>query len=225
MIQAEERVRWAAPDAPLRRFVLRRVQPAADAEDVLQEIYLRIQRSLALGAEPARFGPWVYRIAKNAIADHGRQRARRSRAVAPPEEPAADSPDAEVVGAAAAELASYLPPFIHALPSPYREALILTELDGLTQRQAADALGVSWSGMKSRVQRGRAMLRASLLACCTVALDARGAITDFEPRPDGRLPGSCCASEPPLAALGGEAQPSVGRCGAALKPSSAGDTG
>ena len=192
MIRAEQRGEWASLDARLRQFVNRRVRPAADAEDVLQEIYLRMQRSLAAGSSPERFGPWAYQLARNAIADEGRRKRRRSRPLPPPEELAIGAPDTEVSGAAGEALASYLPPFIHALPSPYREALILTELEGLTQRQAAEALGLSWSGMKSRVQRGRALLRASLLDCCTIALDVRGAVTDFWPREDGRLPAGCC---------------------------------
>ncbi len=56
------------------------------------------------------------------------------------------------------------------LPSPYREALTLTELEGLTQKEAAEMLGISLSGMKSRVQRGRQQLRQALEDCCHIAL-------------------------------------------------------
>jgi RNA polymerase sigma-70 factor (ECF subfamily) len=68
------------------------------------------------------------------------------------------------------------------LPSPYREALILTEMEGLAQKDAATMLGVSVSGMKSRVQRGRQKLRALLEECCEIALDARGRVIGCEPR-------------------------------------------
>ncbi|MFO0634577.1 MAG: TauD/TfdA family dioxygenase [Nannocystaceae bacterium] len=74
------------------------------------------------------------------------------------------------------------------LPSPYREALTLTELEGLTQREAAQMLGVSLSGMKSRVQRGRVQLRRALEGCCDIAVDARGRVIAYTPRSDGRLP-------------------------------------
>jgi RNA polymerase sigma-70 factor (ECF subfamily) len=106
------------------------------------------------------------------------------------EEPLLEDDDACAVGE---ELAGYLAPFVATLPSPYREALTLVELEGLTQSQAAVMLGVSLSGMKSRVQRGRARLRKALEDCCDVALDARGRVVGFEPRPDGRLPDGCCA--------------------------------
>ena len=78
-------------------------------------------------------------------------------------------------------------PFVARLPSPYREALTLTEIEGLTQRAAADLLGVSLSGMKSRVQRGREKLRELLEACCRIGLDARGRVIGCEPRD----PSSC----------------------------------
>ncbi|MBK8239755.1 MAG: TauD/TfdA family dioxygenase [Deltaproteobacteria bacterium] len=72
---------------------------------------------------------------------------------------------------------------------PYREALTLTELEGLTQREAAEMLGISLSGMKSRVQRGRAQLRRALEVCCDIDVDVRGRVIGYTPRPDGTLPG------------------------------------
>jgi RNA polymerase sigma-70 factor (ECF subfamily) len=65
------------------------------------------------------------------------------------------------------------------LPDTYRDALLLTEYQGLNQRQMADRLGISFSGAKSRVQRARRMLRDMLLTCCHFELDRRGAIIDY----------------------------------------------
>ena len=72
--------------------------------------------------------------------------------------------------------------FVAQLPSPYREAVTLVELEGLTAREAADMVGISVSGTKSRVQRGRDQLRRMFDECCEIALDARGKVTDFTPR-------------------------------------------
>jgi RNA polymerase sigma-70 factor (ECF subfamily) len=66
----------------------------------------------------------------------------------------------------------------------YREAVTLTDLEGVTQADAAGRVGVSLSGMKSRVQRGRRQLKAVLEACCRVDLDSRGGILAYEPRKD-----------------------------------------
>jgi len=139
-----------------------------------------------------RFGPWVYQVARSAVLDHGRAVARRPLATPDvPEEPGSGVDDDED-GAVECELASYLAPFVAALPSPYREALTLTELEGLSQRDAAAMLGVSLSGMKSRVQRGRARLRTMLKACCDITVDVRGRVIGCEPRPDGKIPDGCC---------------------------------
>ncbi len=192
MIGPGARGAWRDLDAKLRPFISRRVRARADVDDVVQDVFLRIQRGLAGLREEERFGPWVYQIARSAIIDHQRTEKRHPQA---PDERAEqvpcedDEPDENV---AARELATYVAPFVAMLPSPYREALTLTELEGLTQKDAAAMLGVSLSGMKSRVQRGRKLLRGALDDCCHIALDARGRVMACEPRADGKLPDGCC---------------------------------
>jgi RNA polymerase sigma-70 factor (ECF subfamily) len=191
VIESAARGSWRELEAKLRPFVARRVRSQVDVDDVLQDVFLRMQRGLAGLRDEERFGPWVYQIARSAIVDHQRVAAKfRVVDADGREEPLLEDDDACAVGE---ELAGYLAPFVATLPSPYREALTLVELEGLTQSQAAVMLGVSLSGMKSRVQRGRARLRKALEDCCDVALDARGRVVGFEPRPDGRLPDGCCA--------------------------------
>jgi RNA polymerase sigma-70 factor (ECF subfamily) len=68
------------------------------------------------------------------------------------------------------------------LPSPYRQAVTLTELQGLTQKDAAELLGVTLSAMKSRVQRGRERIRQMFEECCELTLDCRGRVTECTPR-------------------------------------------
>jgi RNA polymerase sigma-70 factor (ECF subfamily) len=192
---------WRALEAKLRPFVAKRV-PEADLDDVVQDVFLRIQRGLPALRDDQRFGPWVYQVARSAVGDHARRAARHPQALTQPEEPshgsASHGPEPDE-GEVAREVATYAALFVSMLPSPYREALTLTELEGLAQREAAEMLGVSLSGMKSRVQRGRAKLRAALEECCDIALDARHRVVGCEPRPDGKLPDECC---PPSGAAG-----------------------
>jgi RNA polymerase sigma-70 factor (ECF subfamily) len=157
---------------------------------VLQEIFLRLQRGLPDLRAHERFGPWVYRIARSAIADHYRALARNPLAAGASPDAAALAPESG--GDVECELVAYIASFVAALPSPYRDAITLTELEGLTHKQAAEMLGVSLSGMKSRVQRGRQRLRKSLEACCKVALDARGGVICCERRADAVIPEGCC---------------------------------
>ncbi|MDD5307440.1 MAG: RNA polymerase sigma factor SigZ [Deltaproteobacteria bacterium] len=190
MINPAARGAWRDLEAKLRPFIARRVRADVDVDDVVQDVFLRMQRGLPGLRDEERFGPWVYQIARSAIVDHRRVSAKHRVTdgdVAEEKAPEVDEDDR----AAERELASCIAPFVTMLPSPYREALTLAELEGLTQKHAADMLGISLSGMKSRVQRGRQHLRKALEDCCHIALDARGRVVSCEPRTD-RKPDGCC---------------------------------
>jgi len=192
MISPEMRGAWRDLERKLRPFVERRVS-GSDADDVLQDVFLRMQRGLAGLREEDRFGPWVYQVARSAILDHRRRTARRPVDTDEPPEVAVPAVDVEEDGAVEREFAAFVAPFIAMLPSPYREALTLTELEGLTQKDAAAMLGVSLSGMKSRVQRGRVKLRELFQECCEITIDPRGRVIGYERRPDWKPPGGCCS--------------------------------
>lgn len=179
----EAAVPWSDVAAKLKPFVARRVA-ADDVDDVLQDVLLRMHRGLGDLAEEQRFTGWMYTIARNAIADHGRSRARHPVAEPDDQLPAPEAEDDDRL--AARLLAQCLTVFVARLPSPYREAVTLVELEGLTAREAAEAAGISLSGMKSRVQRGRAQLREMLERCCAIAVDARGKVTEVSLRPECR---------------------------------------
>lgn len=176
---------WRELHDQLLGFIARRVRTREDAEDILQEVMLRIHRSSGELEHVERVTGWIYRIASNAIVDHYRKPARRElpagwqQDVEEPGDPGsqvADEPDtAELRG----ELSRCLSPLIERLPASYRQALVLTELEGVTQVEAADRLGLSVSGMKARVQRGRGRLKDLLLDCCHVELDRRGGVTGY----------------------------------------------
>jgi Sigma-70, region 4 len=101
---------------------------------------------------------------------------------------------------AIAELAPCLTAMVRRLPEPYRTAIELTSVRGFTQADAARQVGITVSGMKSRVQRGREQLRQMLVPCSEIAVDVRGGVSDFHPRVAGpcgegdasiRTPGGC----------------------------------
>jgi RNA polymerase sigma-70 factor (ECF subfamily) len=172
----------------LRPFVVQRVQ-AADVDDVLQDVFMRVHQGLPGLRDQELFVPWLYQVARSAVQESLRQRARHP--LVNDDQPA----DLEAVGNAVPDtgLAAFAASAIARLASPYREALELTELRGMTQTQAAKELGISVSGMKSRVQRGREKLREVLETNCNIALDVRGGVLDCEPR-DSRAC-SCAASD------------------------------
>jgi RNA polymerase sigma-70 factor, ECF subfamily len=168
-------IAWEPLRAELHRYVARRI-PAPDADDVVQEAMLRIHRGLpGVRADGALVG-WLYQVTRNALVDH--MRARRTTEELGDDRATAPAGD----DAAFARLATCVAPFVAMLPEPYREAVELVELRGLTQAGAARQLGIPLSTMKSRVQRGRAQLRELLERCCAIELDARGHVVDMIPR-------------------------------------------
>ncbi|MEO8551629.1 MAG: sigma-70 family RNA polymerase sigma factor [Kofleriaceae bacterium] len=171
---------WQDVAARLRPFIARRVAPT-EIDDVMQDVFVRMQRGLPALRDEERFTSWLFQIARNSVAEHMRVRARHPLADGDPgDEPAVDAEadDREV----ARSLSGCVSMFVAQLATPYREAVTLVELEGLTTREAAEMVGISISGMKSRVQRGREQLRALFDACCEIAIDARGKVTDYAPR-------------------------------------------
>jgi RNA polymerase sigma-70 factor (ECF subfamily) len=170
---------WRGMIDRLRPFVARPAAPA-DVDDIVQEVLIRVHRGLGSVRDDERFGSWLYQIARNAITDHGRVRARHP--IASGDREPDPEPDAASDDVVPARLAAVIAFFVARLPSPYREAITLTELEGKTQREAADMLGISLPTLKSQVLRGRARLRALFEQCCEIAVDVRGRPVECTPR-------------------------------------------
>jgi RNA polymerase sigma-70 factor (ECF subfamily) len=175
VMEMQTPLNWLELGDRLRRFVARRVDDAADAEDILQDVFLRIHTHRDTLLDEDKLTSWAYQVTRNAIADH--YRGRRP-TVLLPESVAAPEPPADDV---TRELLPGLPPMLARLSAEDREALLLTEIAGLTQQELADRLGLSLSGAKSRVQRARKKLRFAFVECCQVELDRRGGVASYQP--------------------------------------------
>ncbi|MGD2172425.1 MAG: sigma-70 family RNA polymerase sigma factor [Gammaproteobacteria bacterium] len=176
-------VEWASFEARLRTYVGGRVD-SRWVDDVVGDILLKLVRHRDGIGSVGNPLAYVLRVASNAIADHYRRKSVEQRALADFEQDNAIHPHEEVRqdDEAMADMARCVAPFIDNLPGKYRDALLLTEIEGLSQPAAARRLGLSTSGMKSRVQRGRAQLKQALLQCCAIEIDRRGGIVDYDPR-------------------------------------------
>lgn len=184
VIDAAMRGAWRSLEAQLRPYIARRVLCEADVDDIVQEVLTRLQQGAETLRHNERFGPWVYKVAHHAVVDHHRRSKRRANTEVdlPAELPASSS---EPPDTAAQEVAACVAPFVALLDTRYREALTLTDLRGMSQKDAADVLGISLSNLKSRVQRAREQLRQAFVACCHIELDRRGHVLECHPNAHG----------------------------------------
>ncbi len=168
---------WETFHTGLKHFILKRIPDEQSAHDVLQETFLKIHTRIATLRDEEKLQGWMYQIARNAIADYYREQkatVELPRLLLAPEGPVFED---EVIR----DLIPSVKAMVESLPDTYREALILTEYEGLTQRELAERLGLSLSGAKSRVQRAREKLKTMLLDCCHFEFDRLGKIIDYQP--------------------------------------------
>ena len=179
---------WTHLSSDLRRFIRRRVSDDHVADDLLQETFVRVHRNIGTLQEADRLAAWVYQIARNVIHDHHRKATNSAVALA--ETGSADDCD-DRVNQLRCRGAGWLDEMVRSLPDGYREAVQLAEIEGLSQQEVADRLGLSLSGAKSRIQRGRGMLKSVLEQCCNFEFDRRGNMMDYDPKPDRKVCRDC----------------------------------
>jgi RNA polymerase sigma-70 factor (ECF subfamily) len=186
---------WHEFHKRLRAFISQRVESKADVEDILQDVFHRIHRGSGTLKRADRLVSWLFQITRNSIADHYRVPARQReistdfrsetetavRTFQPITTMDVASSDIEQA-AVIEELSACLRPMIQRLPPRYRDAVMLVELEGVTHREAATLHAISVSGMKSRVRRGRQMVKRMMEDCCEIHLGPSGAIEDYTTR-------------------------------------------
>ncbi len=182
---------WESLHDGLRRFIAKRVSREQDVEDVLQDVFCRIHARLSTLEDSGKLHAWVYQIARHAVADYYRSNRVTIGLPEDLEDTQSQLPESPEVSR---EIASCLRPMIGNLPEIYRQAIVLTEFEGLTQRELGLRLGLSPSGAKSRVQRARGMLKKMLLECCRFEFDRTGQILDYQQKTN---PCRYCAIDPP----------------------------
>ncbi len=145
---------------------------------------MRIHNHIHSLKDETRLPVWIYQITRNVIADHFRRQEKENRQLQNlPEE------SETTLNEAMTEAVQDMIKMMNSLPPEYCEALCLTELEGLSQKEYAEKLGISYSGAKSRVQRARKMLRDMLMQCCHYQFDKYGTVLAISPA------GCCCCEE------------------------------
>jgi RNA polymerase sigma-70 factor, ECF subfamily len=173
---------WVELKANLHRFILRRARNEADADDILQDVFFKIHLNIGRLRDTTKLHAWVYQITRNAITDY--YRARRSD-LSPEDEPNALELAQEEPSEAdneREEIIACLRPMVERLPGDYQKALVMSDIQGITQAKVADELRLSLSGAKSRVQRARGRVKDMLLDCCHFEFDRLGRAVRMDER-------------------------------------------
>lgn len=150
----------------LYQFIFSKVKDEAIAKDLLQEVFIKIHLKKDTLKEKDKLKPWLFRIANNTILDYFRKNKSRN-----------TSSEIDILAEEESDshtIQDCLQPLIDKLPDTYKEAVYLSDIKGMKQAAIAEKLGISVSGTKSRIQRGRLRLRDGFIACCDYKINEQG---------------------------------------------------
>lgn len=166
---------WSRNEGELRAWLRKRLGDPHDAEDLLQDIFIKALRHERTFCELGNARAWLFEVARNALAD--RLRVTRT-TIELPDEIEAETDERVPVDT----LAQCLPRALAELPQEDRDAIQLCDLEGMGQADYARRAGLTLPAAKSRVQRARKKLRAHLTQVCRVTFDSTGRVCCFVPR-------------------------------------------
>jgi RNA polymerase sigma-70 factor (ECF subfamily) len=165
---------WKTLQRELRGFILKRVKDKAIADDLVQDVFLKVHGSIDKLKNTEKLTAWIYQITRNTVNDHFRKKSKHI--VVDEIDWKSDSNDLNEC------VASCLRDLVHTLPEKYKEAFQLAELEDLSQLELSQRLGISYSGAKSRVQRARTMLKQKMDELLVVKTDSYGNVIVCEDR-------------------------------------------
>jgi len=183
---------WEEFSDRLKRFILKHIRDKDAAKDILQDIFCKIHDNLHKLKDTDKLEAWIYQIARNVIIDYYRLQKSLGIHEEIPKDRIAEPVSSVNMAKEVALLC--VKPMIDHLPENYKEAIIFTEYEGLTQKEMAEMLGLSVSGAKSRVQRARQNLKDMLLGCCHFEFDRFKNILDYQPKKQVCCP-HCCENK------------------------------
>lgn len=164
---------WTQFKAEIHNFIKRRISDHDAAEDLLQEIFIKIHLNKDSLNESSKLSSWVYQITRHAIIDYYRKQKLQYN-----ENEIFEIYFKENKESAQISFNNCILPFVEKLEPKYKDALLQTSFGNLSQKEYAEQLQISYSGAKSRVQRARQMVKELFMACCPVATDKYGNIID-----------------------------------------------
>jgi RNA polymerase sigma-70 factor, ECF subfamily len=171
---------WRLFSAKIRTFILSKVKDEALADDLLQEVFIRVHTRIDTLKDADKVQGWIYQIARNLVYDYFKKQKKEIPLPDHTEMLVEETAD-EVMNEALQDMAKMM----DNMPPEFCEALCLSDLGGMSLQAYADQAGISYTLAKTRVFRARRMLKDMLMKCCHYQFDVYGTVTDI-------LPASCC---------------------------------
>ena len=171
---------WLQLGNRLKAFILSKIHDETIAEDILQEVFIKIHSKIDSLKDDTKIQPWIYQITRNLIVDYFRSVKKDKQKLPYLLESEEDTPNEFME-----ETLRDMVKMMDELPPEYCEALCLTELGEMSQKEYAEKAGISYSGAKARVQRAKKKLKDNLMKCCHYQFDRYGTVIDI-------LPVNCC---------------------------------
>jgi RNA polymerase sigma-70 factor, ECF subfamily len=169
---------WDIYNTRIKKYIMGKVSDKFEAEDLFQEVGIRVLNSEKNILEVDNVEAWLYRIASNVIIDYYRHKDRLNYvedvdAVLFKDSSVSESDNYNH------ETVSCLLKMTEILPETYKEAILQSDFKGIPQNSLSEAWGLSHSGAKNRVQRARKKLKETMLDCCEVRSDHQGNILEL----------------------------------------------
>ncbi len=173
---------WQQYYLKLKAFIISQVSDNELAEDILHDVYIKVNAKLTTLSNPDSISAWLYQITRHVIIDHYRK--NKGELFSEFNEELHIKDEQLKSDLVKRELSKCLLPMINKLPDKYRQSIYLSEIEGYTQKKVAELMGQTLSATKTTIQRGRKKIRQSLGKCCRIELDGKNRISDFDRKCD-----------------------------------------
>jgi RNA polymerase sigma-70 factor (ECF subfamily) len=174
----------------LLSFIRSKIKSREDAEDILQNVFIKISANVNGLADEEKLQSWIFTITRNAIIDY--YRAHASKKSVSIEEDQEENMLDDIQTDPTKGLDQCINTMINLLPDEYKSIIIDSELKGIKQKDMAEKYGMAYPSMRSRVQRGRERLKQLLYNCCHIETDRHGNVLEARGRTDCNGPCTPC---------------------------------
>lgn len=168
---------WGTNRTRLLSFIKSKVDDTAQAEDLLQEVGVKLHKAMVHGTEVNNYSLWLFQVARNTISDFYRRKNITLKDIAIPSEDSASC---------VCDLSGFV--IKNYLPEKYGTPLYLSDIEQVPQKEIAEMMNLTLTATKSRIQRARVLLKELVLTCVDIQWNNKGQATDFQLKQNCKLP-------------------------------------